>query len=135
MQTANKNKFGRFEAESMIELGKYWLMKGQADMALVYFSRVEDHIYLAVDFVTKRELFLYTVAAKVSQFKNDPVVSNYYGIDLEDLRSELNALIKILKPRGQTFILNRAISLLCCIQSLLKESPSSIRETMRQISI
>ena len=98
MQTANKNKFGRFEAESMIELGKYWLMKGQADMALVYFSRVEDHIYLAVDFVTKRELFLYTVAAKVSQFKNDPVASNYYGIDLEDLRSELNALIKILKP-------------------------------------
>ena len=67
MQTANKNKFGRFEAESMIELGKYWLMKGQTDMALVYFSRVEDHIYLAVDFVTKRELFLYTVAAKVSQ--------------------------------------------------------------------
>lgn len=127
MQTANKNKFGRFEAESMIELGKYWLMKGQADMALVYFSRVEDHIYLAVDFVTKRELFLYTVAAKVSQFKNDP-------IELEELRSELNALIKILKPRDQTFILNRAISLLCCIQSLLNESPSSIRETMRQIS-
>ena len=64
---------------------------------------------------------------KFVKFKDDP-------LELEELRSELNALIKILKPRDQQFILNRALSLLCCIQSLLKEPPSAIRETMRQIT-
>ena len=67
MQTTSKNKLGKFEAMSMVELGKFWLLKGQPDMSLSYFNRVDDHIYFAVDFVKKREIFLFTLAAKVAQ--------------------------------------------------------------------